>query len=264
MIEVQLKTTDGKSTVSVNLPETVDEIKLRHFTEFEKAHERKEKVFTQLQSGDKPFAAWRLDYIQAILDCVKAMNLGDLDNVAFGEMVEYLTSEDENTLDFEQTEASVMKIHAHFYNVIAQYDGIARKAQWQDDYTFTYKGQDYVIKGGYMDAISGQPRFYQHSTAQVVESLEILRHYEKHKDQDPKGNYLFTSILYVMACFALKPGEEFPDNDLEIDRFINERVKLFQDVPLTVGLDVLNFFLHTGNSLNNRQSSNTSGIHLKA
>lgn len=243
MIKLRLKTTDGKGKAYFTLPEKVSEIKLRHFTEFETAHERKEKLFEQLKAGDLTFTDFQFEYIQAILDCVQAMDVGNTDEVAFGNLEKHMRKvyQDQN-FDTDQSERTVLSIYSQIYKVIAQYHV---KSNWSQDYSFSYKGNRYTIRGGYLDALTGKQRFYQHATAQVVEALDIMRHYEKHRQQDPKGNYLFTSILYLIACFALKEGESFPAKELEINKFISDRVTYFQDVNMEIGLDVLNFFLRT-------------------
>ncbi len=264
MIEVKLFTTDKKQSVTLNLPEKVSEVKLRHFTEFERAHERKEAIWGKYVKNEMPYQEWLLQYVKAVLDCIRALNIGKVDDIAFGNLREHLKVVYQGSAEgMQKSEQTVLTLLAHFYKVIGQYNMKDRKLDWSKDYEFSYRGEKYVINGGHTDALTKTQRFYPHSLAQLVESLEIHRHYEKHRNQDPHGNFLFTTILHMVSCYALKPDQQFPDNDVDIERFISDRVVYFQDLPVDVGLDIYNFFLLSLQHSKTTPDTNTFGSHRK-
>lgn len=242
MIRVALKTTDDRRKVWINLPSDIREIKLRHFTEYEAAHDRKVKLFDKLESGELGPMQFQYEYVKALIDCIKAFDIEGVENAKFGDLHKHLDGlRKAEELDIDKTEGTLITLYANIFKVIDKYD--RPMVNLNEDFSFVYKGDTYTIPGGYVDAVTGQQNFAPFTTAQVVEALQVWSQYDKHRRNDPRGNFLFTSILYLLACFALPPNEEFPDNDKDIERFINERVKLFQDIPLSVGLDVLHFFL---------------------
>lgn len=241
MIKLQIQTHDKKGVEYITLPENLKEIKLRNFTEFEAAFEEKQKLFEKIEELSN--SEFNYCYIKAIVNCLKAVDLNRVDKLKLGNLQEHLHSlYKSNNLNTKQVEKTLLGIFAHIYKVIKSYK---IKKNWSRDYVFFYKGDKYKIKGGYLDYLTGQQKFYEHTTAQVVEALDIVRHYQKSIKNDPKGDFKFTCILYLIACFAFKEGEKFPSQDLEIKKFISERVTFFQDVDMEVGLDVHTFFLHT-------------------
>ena len=130
------------------------------------------------------------------------------------------------------------------YNLIAQTIGKYRpKIRYGEDLNFEYKGQQCRIPGF---LISG-PNLASHNlpTAQAIEVLETQRLIQDaiKLNGDPDGAAIYTQYLRVCAILIrTDEHDRLPYNQPEIDKYIDERVEFFKQVPMVIALDV-DFFL---------------------
>lgn len=231
----------------MQIPSRIDEILLRHVTEYEASYAKINEVFKEYEAGKISLFKLQYQFIDNMVKCVTAFDIGGVDKAALGDLRSYFESLfQKGEFDLKVSEATVTQIFAYIMGVIAKYE--RPSVDYSEDYTFRYKGENFVIRGGYVDAITGEQRFGPHTFAQVIEALQAWDLYEEARKEDERGNFLFTSVLYLIACFALKEGEEFPDNQNEIERHISDRVVFFSDIPMAVGLRIMDFFLRTRNT----------------
>lgn len=127
------------------------------------------------------------------------------------------------------------------------------------DYWFNYNGKKYVLPSMYRDAITNQEKFESVATAQAVEALTKWEIYQRNfKAGLVDTGFTFSIILLIIATFAQADGDQFPDTDPEIDRYISDRVVYFKNVDMQVGLDVLAFFFVGTHPLKQTQVSSFS------
>jgi len=262
MYEIKLSSTAGKPLGVLLFPEKASEVTLKQFIRFEVAAANLEKWITENESKnpfDPNFAA---GYIWRVFTCVNEFcGDGRIHQVPVGDypkaLNKFLGVKKISDIDLVGIEDSVMGLYANIWRTLATYKK-HYDAGAGVDYSFEYKGVTYRLKKSHRDAITQQIRFESLTTAQAVEALEALRMYNHHVASDPKKAFYFTTLLHLVAILALADGEAFPTTDSEIDRWISDRVRYFEDIDMEAALNVADFFLSTGKAL--KETSGTNGF----
>lgn len=259
MVRIDLKKPNGTLISSIDMPESVNEVTLSQFIDYQPAFDAWQKWLEENKTRNFNSPKYRKEELQHLCACVSAFIGQDASGIPIGQVVDKMSlSSGETTLN---------KLHAMIHFAISQYHGGA----FDKDYWFIYRGVKYRLPEIARDAITAQERITDVSTAQAVEVLDRWRVYQdSFKGKSPDPNYTFTMILQLIATFAKSDGDKLPKNDSDIERWISERVVYFKDVDMQVGLDVLNFFfagtspaqtiqrlLFSSNHRRNRQGINT-------
>lgn len=233
MTTINLKTTTGKSLGQIDFPENPSEVTLSQYVDFQAAFETLENWRKENDGQDFNSFSYRRGELQKMIACVAAFIGKDVSALPVGK---FLGRRD---LDFETSEVTINSLFNAIQVVMSRY----RPGPIDGDYWFHYRDKKYKLPGVYRDAITNQEKFESVATAQVVEALTKWEIYQRNfKAGAVDTGFTFSIILLIIATFAQADGDQFPDTDPEIDRYISDRVVYFKDVDMQVGLDVLAFF----------------------
>jgi hypothetical protein len=124
------------------------------------------------------------------------------------------------------------------------------------DFRFEYKGKTFVIDHREAaDEILGIKRGefsgYRPSTGEAIEALSIDSAINRviDKEGDPDGGLSFVRDLHMIAVLAREKGRLLPSDPLELERYIEQQGKFFEDLPMPIVLGVKGFFLTITKSL---------------
>lgn len=266
MHKITLKDTGGNTVAVCDFPEHAKDVTLSQFIDLDIAYQKvvrvEQNLFANPRPGKSEAARLQIERLIGLANCVAAVckvSQGDLMKLPAGtlesQLAEFIKSKKS---DHEQIEATLYNLFANIFRIVYSYKP---QKDFKDEYRFEHSGKVFSIKGSYRDAITGRVRFESMSVAQVVEGLEALRVYEKNQQADVAGNFLFTTMLNVIACTALAAGECFPDEESKIERFLADRIRFFESLPMTTALDVYNFFLSTSPPTKTTPKTDGSGSH---
>lgn len=203
------------------MPENPTEVTLSQYTDYQQAFEDLVKWREENDGDNFNSPKYRIGEAKKMLACLSAFS---------GKQYKELAD-----APFE----AIQKLFTGIYYAINQY----KKNDTVSDYWFDYRGDRYTLPAIYRDAITSQERFSALSTAKAVEVLTKWDVYQNAlKAGEVDSSFTFSIILLIIAVFAEKTGDQFPDNDADIEKFISDRIVFFKDVDMQVGLDVLNFF----------------------
>lgn len=250
MLEVTLNI--GNNQAVYPFPELPKEAKLTQYISFDTSFVAMRK-FLQEKEGEELVSDFsKLEYFKMLQDCLFSFWKGkkEIDDVPLGSFEDHLLImygiDKIEDFDFVKSEKTLFTFFANIYKVIYRYQP---KQYVDEDFSFEYKGEVYFIPRIYRDAISGTLRYEEIACGRAVEALEVVRLYEEAKKHDDDGSLNLTSTLKLIAITALKEDEEFPANEQQIERFVNDRLLHFQDIDLETALDVKDFFFNTTKTL---------------
>lgn len=243
MINVELTGEGGEIIAAFPFPTSAKEVTYSQYLKFEIEHEKKEAWYEQFkgQPGYFETPAFRLEYCRHVLNAVEAFTGQKLGMAKFGSPVKgFKKWAGAKEIDIDETENTVMSLYAQIWQTLNTFE----KANFEGEaYTFEYKGGTYRLKAAYRDALTNRLQYESLTAAQLIETLEALRVYERHKEKDRESQFLFTTSLNIIACTALKEGEAFPDTQSEIDKFVSKRIVHFNEISMEVAQNVKLFFL---------------------
>ena len=248
MIEVAIKTTEGKEVGILEFPERPEEISLKQMIEFEKSFSEKERWLESLgDSPDYTSVEFRVGYIKSVLACLEQFTGSKLvENMPIGNfeshLVQMLGVNSTGNIDLGNVEETLFQIYTNIWRILGQY---RRPERFSGDISFTYQDVHYKITKAFKDAITQQVKFDSLPAGQVVEALEAWRLFEVNSEKDKDGSLIYTTLLRLIACFALADGEAFPSSDIEAQKWLSDRSILFSGIDMVTALNVQAFFLHT-------------------
>jgi len=243
---VNLVSGRGKA-ITFPFPETVQEISLKSFIEFEIAYTKKMQWLEGLEETPIETARFMVGYIKhtiEVLNCfippehVIEVPIGNFKR----HLVKLMGARDIREIDLEGVKDTLLGLYSQVFPLVKEYQP---RSFVDTDFVFEHKGQVFTIGRAYKDVITQQERFSSLPAGQVVEALEGWKAYEENQAKDENGSFLYSSILKLIACLATSPGQPFPTSELEVQRYINERILFFQDIDMGTALDVKAFFLLT-------------------
>jgi len=269
MRTVELFTTTGKELGALDFPTSAHEVTYSQFIKFERAFAKKEAWLKKMeeQEVDPLKLRFKVGYIKHIAQVLKEFTQDDrVFSIAGGNYIESLREffgvSDLNDIDFEQSEATLFVLYRQIWETLGNYDKFVFEVQ-PNAYAFKYKGEKFTLPGTYRDAVTNLLRFDSVSTAQAVEAYDAARIYNEYKNKDDKGQFLFTTVLHLIACLAQGDKKPFPKSESEINRFISERVRHFQEINMEIALNVRDFFLLSVIPLKKTAHLNSFLSHLK-
>jgi len=225
----------GKEGIEIDMPENPTEVTLSQYTDYQQAFEDLIKWREENDGENFNSPKYRIGEAKKMLACLSAFS-----GMPYKELAD---------APFE----AIQKLFSGIYYAINQY----KKSDATSDYWFNYKGDRYALPTIYRDAITSQERFAAVSTAKAVEVLTKWDVYQNAlKAGTVDSSFTFSIILLIIATFAEKAGDVFPDNDSDIEKYLSDRVVFFKDIDMQVGLDVLNFFF--GGTKPTKQTTNSA------
>jgi len=137
-------------------------------------------------------------------------------------------------------EVTLIRLYCHIVNLINGY----KPHKPTKDYQYTWLGVEYFIDPNEAyDALTGQ----SHTVGEALTVLQLQKQavavIEQKGDKD--GNVSFNLGLGELAVLLRPKGVKVPVSKKERTAFINRQKKIFEDLPLSVVLDVRFFLLHT-------------------
>jgi hypothetical protein len=247
MLKIAIKDSTGKTIDKIDFPETLEETPLSRYASFEAAFNKRKDFLSGEEDININSNDFALSYIDWAIDVLRAFLEVNPDDYPLGDWQAHIHRLSEGKeFDYEEIEGTVLSLLANVYKLVSTYK---TPTDFEQDYKFEYKGEDWIVKGAYRDMVTKQIRFDGYTSAQVVEALRMNEAYKKQKKNDDNGNFFFTSLLYTIACFAQQEDERFPDKQNEIDQHLNNRVSFFSDIDTKTALDVSAFFFNISNLL---------------
>ena len=178
------------------------------------------------------------------IDCLRTLVPGEIDKIPLT-----VNADDDDFDELRETgyligldeEISLTRIYAHLLNLVKQYVPATIP-----DAVFTLTWPK-LAADKYMIKSSKAARILRNRSLTTGEAIEILD-YRRRADvsiaavPDEIGNTEFTLGLSELAILLRRPFEKLPSGRRDLDRFINERRRLFRDIPLNYILDI-RFFL---------------------
>lgn len=247
MLKIAIKDSKGKTIDKIDFPETLEETPLSRYASFEATFNKRKDFLSgeeDININSNEFALSYIDWAIAVLRAFLEVNPDDYPLGDWQAHIHKLAEGKE--FDYEEIEGTVLSLLANVYKLVSTYK---TPTDFEQDYKFEYRGQEWIVKGAYRDMVTKQIRFDGYTSAQVVEALRMNEAYKKQKKNDENGNFFFTSLLYTIACFAHQEDERFPDKQNEIDQHLNNRVAFFSDIDTKTALDVSAFFFNISNLL---------------
>lgn len=236
--------------IEFDFPEFVHEVKLRQFIDYSKALEARERWLSEQDEASFNNPIFLAGFIQQTAKVISEFcgtPLLDTD-LPIGDFVTYLNEllgNDKKAIEpLALTRDSLLTLLVNCTMLFESYQPSLRSV---DDCTFTYKNTEWQIPKHYRDTLTGDIKYDGLTTAQLTETLEVYRHYERLKKEDVNGSYRLTSLLKVIALIAQKKNEAdpFPETDRAVNDRVMKRAYYFQDIDMQTALDIEYFFLST-------------------
>lgn len=235
MIELQIKHADG-NTVLLNFPSEVKDITLRQYIAYERHIRSAPSWYTkgENESGEplsqRQIAHWMVLEMQSLshlsgvdINQLLQLEIGDIDAVVI----------DQTAIE------SVLDLSAYLHSVVSTYQPKLRQY-------FEFRGQTYYFPVKTAQRIAsqglGEELDFKRLTVQEYVDINNFNHYWGGQDTE-RGD--FQKVLGMLSVLCRQEGELLPLPESEHDDFVSERLALFQDIPMDIGLDVWFFFVNT-------------------
>ena len=238
----------------IDFPIDLDRLKFGQYTDFKACEAQFFESNSVLPEGVDPD-----EFDEDELEELKQLIIDD--NTATEHLIEavsYLVEGDVDLLDFSLPgdkldelidggyiikpgdDISTLRVYAHIITLINAYHEDKDKAV-DKDFSLEWKGETYYIQS---EAISKQLQNVTMTNGEVLTILELNRLADRklQKYGDLDGNIEFNMGLEEVAILLRKKDERLPVNRRKRIRFIDERKKVFEDIPLTTALGI-SFFL---------------------
>lgn len=223
---------------SVETPTKPGQVKLSQALSFLETYEAYNKIALQIESDDEMANDFLLQKKLLIEMGKSVAAFFDIPFSSF--MNEKLVIKITDEQEINEALTNINILFQHLSSVIATYKP---KLKTPEDFIFNYKGQAYALPLYLVnDELYDQPI----TVAQSIESLEVKRLTARHINTNWKNAY-YTELVSLIAIFARKVDsdgdyESFPEEQNQIDDFIEKRKKLFLDIDMVNAFDC-SFFL---------------------
>jgi len=206
------------------LPTVASELRFRQFIDM--------KAVEQAYFADQTFGYRALPMILEPIIGAEALNELEMYEPASGETPRPIQPEF-LTIDME---FDTLSVYNHIYAVIESYRPESA------DNVIEYAGERYLLDS--TDILKGTGKV---KVGAAIVAMELGKHFQKLIDikGDMEGNFAFSLGLLEIAVLARREGEVLPINVSERDKWLEERGRLFEDLPLSEVLKVRFFFRRT-------------------
>jgi len=265
MQTVKFGLVDGQK-VTLDLPETLEEVLFRRQVSFEMEYE-KARLFISDKVKTHTLAENRTQYLKYLCSAISEFFEIDLNTIfkidiknsldIDGELEisilnKHIKDLAEGELDdmLDQIDGSLMNLYSYIVRLTNDYKPVTPRTN--EDFIFNYKGEDFIIPHTIRNLYNGKKVLTPVSVQQAVETSQIRmylnRQFDKKKDENKTAddhqqdaNFRLTAALNEISLMALKRGEQLPLDDNELDNFIAERTEYFFDIDSKTTLDILFF-----------------------
>lgn len=233
----------------VDVPLAMSEIKFSDFVDF---RHLEAKYWGLVDQGDDTA-------VNALIDALKCIVKGDAESIPFAlEGDDYGQLVDDNFQMRIGEQISMLRIYAHLTVLINTFtpEQIPERFKW------SWRGQKYVIEAKpAARLLAGKPL----TTGEALEVLEYQRRAGMMAELTPhdEGNIDFTLGLTEVSILLRKKGEKLPSERKELDRFLNARRKIFENITLDRLVEMRFFLLNALLQLRKTQTINSSGRGLQ-
>jgi len=271
MLKVNLATSDGH-VLEFSLPETLSELKYRSKLDFDTARAKAVGYLADSAEGDFNSTYYLYLVCVAVSECldVSLAEIYTLDPSklvdAYGIIlpdvlqrhVEMYTNSEAEKVDLEDMELSLMTLYEYLYSLVKAYSF----EDDRDDFSFTHKGETYIVFKRYKDALLGTKMYEKVSVGELVEAFEVSRWASKELTKaTDKASIQLTEVLRLLAILARKEGEVFPMENT--DKWIDNRSKEFIDIDFKSASDVF-FCLTASLTFSEREEIANTSLDLLA
>lgn len=228
-------------SAELSFPSSADDITMRQWTDFQIRKDKCPQFMRELErmkehARKEAMDAWdHENWAQFFVEIADTM--ATVVNVKSGDLLRSLPP-------IADGQTSLLALWLELSGLITGYQEQERKE-------FEWKGHKYIWPQKVVDSFGNEWYGQMLSTAQAVEALQT-EHVYNAKDKD--GNYALEDRKYhvditLLAVLSRRVKannevEELPLDFVERREFIERRVREFQDIPMTVALDMA-FFLTT-------------------
>jgi hypothetical protein len=102
---------------------------------------------------------------------------------------------------------------------------------------FDFAGEKWVVNAIYNNVVT---------VSEYIIAMETERRFNEVKDTtgDIDGAFEFNLGLRLFSCLVRKPNEVIPMDKNVRDKWLKERIQIFESIPMDKVLDIKDFFLH--------------------
>jgi len=218
----------GELVASIKLPDTPQEMTYGQYL-----------FFTGLSVDFETFRRENPDdergQISRLCACLKVVEPDaiDLYNVEVTDSTEFLED--------------LVKMYEHLFGTCHAY---VETCNFEGDYKTEYKGEKYTLRAAYAAKTCGfRARFSLREATEAAMFQEMIDAPEKYPTLEAYLSAKFNYELAMLATILRKEGEELPENPVDLELWVIDRAKHFEDMPATVALDVTAFFFAVGKRL---------------
>jgi len=229
----------------------------------------------KLRDNNKDWKFSKLKYAKMLRECIRDyFKVSDkvVRQFVLGDIEKHI-DERKNWKLKEKPELTLVGLYEYIYVVMFRY-----KPKVSDngvDQSFKVGDQEYYIPSFVKDAIIGKTRNPRLTVQEVTEVLVIEDQYnklkkgvkddeEKGKDQKgkPTKGYQWKALvdyqktLRKIAVFCRKKGEEIPTDELEFEKYVDQRYKELAAIKMPDALDALFFLQRISKSYENQKNAN--------
>ena len=135
-------------------------------------------------------------------------------------------------------------IHVRLDEIISKYPA---KIRGEEDFKFTWKGIEYLIPHLSFNAVTGKLQKTALNVYEYVEAdtIKFQAQLMAEKEGDREGSIWFSEYTRLISLLARREGEKLPFKPADREVFLQNRMEVFQDVPLDIAMDI-DFFLADG------------------
>ncbi len=144
------------------------------------------------------------------------------------------------SVDIQNSQLTLSTIYEHIYAVLTEYE----YNEQQNDFCFTYKGEEFKVFGKHRDSILGFAQYDKVTLGELTEAFEVSRQVNKlNKTGKQPTSVKLTEHLHLLAILARKKGETLPMENTE--QFIDVRARHFLDIDFQTSSDVFFYLIHS-------------------
>lgn len=139
-------------------------------------------------------------------------------------------------------------VGAYYWIVGMIADYISNLPEGEPQYSFKHKGVKYVVTEDRVHGMTGR----KHTVGEVIEALHFQQLFEKAASKVEEGEifdgdcaFEFQLGLREIALICRQPGEKLPIDPGPRKAFLDERMLIFEDLPMHLVLNVRFFLLDT-------------------
>lgn len=202
-----------------DIPFSSSDVTFSNFLDFRAADQR-----YLTSDGDSVF--------ERMIECIGTVASGDWDMLPV-----YLEGDESIQKNYTieiGIELSIVRVYSHLRTIMSEDDD---NDKISNDTKILYKGDEYIVHTYFNSSMTA---------GEFIETLELERTVGPSIQKgDPDGILEFQLGLRQMAILLRKPGEKLPSRKGDRDKWIKDRAKYLEELPLSVVVQVRHFFFRS-------------------